>query len=212
MVDYAGQRFSRLLALEPMRKAGDSDVFWRCRCDCGNTSFVRTHLLKKVKSCGCYRAERVSEVKKTHGLSGSATYRAWHTMRQRCRLTSNRNYPNYGGRGITYDPRWDDFENFLADMGEVPPNLELDRENNDGDYCKSNCRWATRLEQENNKRNNVVVEFRGERLTVAQLSRKAGLTHSQLLKRIKRGWSAERAVTVPIAAQRNQGFVGNVRG
>lgn len=192
-IDKTGNRYGQVTVLRPLRK--DGSFFWECVCDCGKSTIVRTQNLKLTQSCGCMRPVRVSEAKRTHGLSGSRTYRVWHNMRQRCKLPSNKNYKNYGGRGITYDPRWDSFANFLADMGEAPTRLDLDRKDNNGNYEAANCRWATRIEQENNKRNNVVVEFRGERFTVAQLARATGLTYSQLSNRISSGWSIERAAT-----------------
>jgi len=82
----------------------------------------------------------------------SRTYKTWICMRQRCSNKNATNYSYYGGRGITYDPRWEKFEAFLLDMGERPEGLSIDRINNDGNYCKSNCRWADATTQANNQR------------------------------------------------------------
>jgi hypothetical protein len=87
------------------------------------------------------------------GRKPTQTYRTWQAMKERCTLPTNKAFKHYGARGITVCDRWlDSFENFLADMGERPPGLTLDRKNNDGNYEPSNCRWATQTEQVNNSR------------------------------------------------------------
>lgn len=84
--------------------------------------------------------------------SHARAYISWFNMKQRCTNINNAHYKEYGGRGITYDPRWDSFENFLEDMGDRPIGFSLERKDNDGHYCKDNCKWATALEQRNNRR------------------------------------------------------------
>ena len=113
-------------------------------------------------------------------------------MRVRCDSPRAFAYHRYGGRGIKYDPRWSEFDAFLEDM-EVgySPGLELGRIDNDGDYCKDNCRWATRKEQCNNKSNNHVVETVEGRMTVAQIAERTGLNESTIRDRIRNGWPPE---------------------
>jgi hypothetical protein len=87
-----------------------------------------------------------------HGMHGTSIYVRWACMMDRCYRPNNAQWKDYGGRGITVDPRWHVFENFYADMGDPPDGLTLDRKDNDLGYSKSNCRWATRSEQNKNKR------------------------------------------------------------
>lgn len=116
------------------------------RCECG-TEFETLEYYVKIgdtKSCGCLNLRKTSERFRTHGMKGTQTYRSWVCMKQRCSNPRNKDYKWYGGRGISYDPRWEAFEEFLLDMGESPgKGWSLDKIDNDGDYCKANCQWLT---------------------------------------------------------------------
>lgn len=115
-------------------------------------------------------------------------------MRQRCNNKNLAQYKDWGGRGITYDPRWESFENFLADMGEPPPGLTLDRRDNDGNYTKENCRWATPGVQRRNSRRIRLVTWQGETHCVKDWAQKLGLGTSQLMLRLRSGMPLERAM------------------
>ena len=120
-------------------------------------------------------------------------------MLARCYNPKNKYYKNYGGRGVRVCERWHIFENFYADMGDPPEGMTLDRKDNDGDYCKENCHWATREEQMNNMRNNVWYEYQGENKTLTQWARHLDMKVITLWSRLNVSrWSIERAFTTPV--------------
>jgi hypothetical protein len=120
-------------------------------------------------------------------------------LKRRCFNPKDRGWLRYGGRGITVCERWLKFENFYADMGDRPPGLQIDRINNDGNYEPGNCRWATPKEQANNKvqRPAAVVEVNGEKRQVREIEKSVGLARGGVLRRLKAGWSLERACSEP---------------
>ena len=126
-------------------------------------------------------------------------YSTWHSMRQRCNNPKSTHYPRYGGRGINYDTSWNRFENFILDMGEKPePSMELDRIDNDGNYCKENCRWATRKEQTRNrggKRATRLYTFNGKTMCIADWAKEIGITPQSLQKRLNKNWPLEIALS-----------------
>lgn len=126
-------------------------------------------------------------------------YHAWLGLRQRCNNPSNKRYPLYGGRGITVCDEWNNsFLSFLSDMGRRPSkNHSLDRIDNNGGYCKENCRWATKLQQSNNTRKTKFVIYEGERISVTRLAAKVGIKQPTLHSRMKKGWELNDAILVP---------------
>lgn len=144
-----------------------------------------------VKSCGCEHIKRIAKASTTHGMTNTRTYSIWQAMRLRC----NRINQDYSCRGIAYDERWDSFENFYLDMGEVPDGMSIDRIDPNGNYEKSNCRWATQEQQANNKRSSVFIEYNGKKQTVSQWAKELNMNHYTLRSRLKKGLSAERVLT-----------------
>lgn len=179
---------------------------WRCRCLCGAQKRVSSNHLQSgaVKSCGCQTNQMRSKASTTHGMAGTPEYYSWYQMIQRCQNPDHKSYADYGGRGITVCERWQTFELFYKDMGSRPAGKTLDRKENSGDYCLSNCQWATPLEQGQNKRNNRLVTRDGVTKTVAQWCRDLKLNHKTVKSRVQRG-DPEDTWFRPIATKRTRG-------
>lgn len=123
-------------------------------------------------------------------------YGTWSSMRTRCNNEKSAEYRWYGAKGVKVCERWKDYETFLADMGHPDPDLELDRIDPTGNYCPSNCRWVTRIEQMQNLRNTLWITAHGFTLTTTQWSARTGIKKKTIYDRVARyGWSHEDAVT-----------------
>lgn len=163
-LELVGKRFGRLIVLSKVGVVNHKSV-WKCLCDCGNeVSVIGSKLLSGgTKSCGCYRTDRTKEANTRHGQSRTKLYKRWAGMVKRCTLETHSSYSYYGGRGIKVCDRWMSFENFLADMGPPPDKfLTIERIDNDGNYEPGNCRWATRAEQNLNKRPRKDMRIRAD--------------------------------------------------
>ena len=129
----------------------------------------------------------------THGKSKTSTYYTWQAFKDRCRNPRNKRYKHYGARGIMYDPTWENFTCFLEDMGERPEGMSLDRIENNGNYSKENCRWATLDEQSNNRTNSISITREGRTQTLTQWAKELGLDPILVLTRKnKYKWPGER--------------------
>jgi hypothetical protein len=199
-----GQRFGQLVVLEPAGVNNLQKRLWRCRCDCGNETIAITGQLTsgKTKSCGHLQS---AGNRRTHDMRWTRAYQAWSNMKARCDNPETPQYRDWGGRGITYDPRWNDFENFYADMGDPPDGMELDRISNDGPYSKANCRYATRSEQRRNTReidrhgdNHLrLITINGRTQCLQDWCTEYGITMSSVWKREKAGMTVVEAITKP---------------
>lgn len=155
-----------------------------CKCECGTVRAVANKALRdgSSMSCGCGQRDAVT----THGLKNSKEYNSWNAMMDRCRNPRSKDWDNYGGRGIKVCKRWNNFVSFLEDMGKRPPHCSsIERKDNNGDYCKSNCKWATSKEQGRNKRTNGAVEVNGKMLCFTAFADSIGMSHDVIHRRVR---------------------------
>ncbi len=204
LIDLSGQKFGKLTVIVRITNVNSKQIKWLCDCDCGQTTTVQRGNLKNghTQSCGCLRKEKgiVNNTQHGHYKNGQQpiTYSSWAKVIQRCANSNNKDYHNYGGRGITMCKRWLKFENFLEDMGEPPAGKSIDRIDNNKGYYKSNCRWATRKQQNRNKRNNRLITFNGKTQCLPAWAEETGINIRTLWSRINRGWSTEKTLTTPV--------------
>lgn len=201
-IDITNQRFGKLIALSCIGRAGSAyHKQWSCICDCGKPVNVYAHNLRRgiTSSCGCLQQERTSNANAKHRLCATKEYKTWQGLRGRCNNKNSLDYPDYGGRGIKVCERWDDFNNFLSDMGNAPKGFSIDRIDVNGNYEPSNCRWADAKTQARNKTNSRFISVDGIVKTMAEWAEISGTSRNNIHKRIMRGWSNEQAVFGKVA-------------
>lgn len=204
--DLVGKRFFRMVVMERAENLGSgvkTKARWKCLCDCGNYTILSTSSLTggNTKSCGCLKREIAKRnarlLNRTHGMTGTRVHNIWCSMHQRCYDPKHKSFEYYGGRGITVCQEWHDFSIFLMDMGCPDAHLTLDRIKNDVGYHKENCRWATAIEQQNNRRDNVQITAFGRTQTIAIWAKEVGLAKATILTRIGGGMTPELALSTP---------------
>lgn len=206
-IDIVGRRFGRWTVLRDIASDDKDRRVW-CRCDCGQERSVMAGSLRKgvSNSCGCLKLEKLW----THGASGGGTrhrkaerwYKAWSNMIDRCYNPNYEGWHNYGGRGVIVCDRWrNDPLAFRKDMGDPTRGKSLDRIDVNGIYSSENCRWASHQRQCWNKRTNVMVDFHGHHVCLAEAAKMAGLRYSVVWQRVHNGWSTHDALNVPVGCK-----------
>jgi len=149
-----------------------------------NVYSVHSGAAKRCRSCASKHSNR------THGRSNDKEYKSWSGMFERCFNSNNQDYERYGRRGITICERWEYFENFIADLGDCPEGLTLERTDNNGNYCPENCRWATQSDQARNTSDNIyLTDNTGETKLLIEWAKIKGIAYSVMYDRYYNGWS-----------------------
>ncbi len=205
VVDMTGLTFGRLTVLKRVENDKQGNAMWLCQCVCGKTKKLRGGTLRqgKTKSCGCLLSEaskkRMTKLCTKHGMSATKLYRVYSSMRERCEKPSCPEYKNYGGRGITVCKEWKHDRNSFFEWAlnnGYKQGLEIDRIDVNGNYEPSNCRWVTRVENCNNKRNNIFLEYKGEKHTLSEWARLTGIRKNTIYSRYYSGKKPEEILKV----------------
>ncbi len=193
--DFTGEKFGGWKVVGFGGKDRYDKAMWICQCSCGTERKILGTTLRIGRSRHCRKCANVRHGHARRSLR-SAEHKVWSDMRVRCRNDSN-----YAGRGISVDPRWSSFETFLSDMGPRPnAEFTIERIDNEKGYGPDNCKWATRLEQSNNRRTNRKITFGGRTLTLTEWAKEIGIYSSSLAKRLDKGWPLAKALEEPASS------------
>lgn len=183
-----------------------------CQCDCGNIGVVSVRYIENGRStnCGCVRNEKTAGRNTKHSLATRDNtvpeHNVWNLLRSRCHTVRNKDYKDYGGRGIEVCARWRDiqvgFINFYSDMGPRPgPEYTIERKDVNGNYEPVNCEWIHRSQQGRNKRNNRMLTAFGKTQCLVAWAEEFSLRASTITNRIKNKWPIESAVSLPVGSR-----------
>jgi len=200
-----GDTYHHLTVIRELPERKGRQIYYECQCECGNIISVRGSNLRNgnTKSCGCFKIQQLIERSTVHSGAGrrkEPLYKIWSGMRQRCYDSNADKYSRYGGRGINVCDRWQDYNSFRDDMSSgYKPGLELDRIDNDGDYCPENCRWVSHKTNCRNKSTNRIINTPKGSMTLVEAAEAYSIPYDTLKKRINRsGWDSIKAVTTPV--------------
>lgn len=197
--DLTGETFGRLTVISRAENDENGKAQWHCKCSCKNETIitVRGTDLKNghTQSCGCLMREKNVELHTRHGKRYTKIYKVWLVLKDRCTNPNNKDYPRYGGRGIKLFAEWEEFPPFYDYVSQLEhfneDGYSLDRIDNDGNYEPGNLRFATATEQGRNKRNNILVEYEGEIITLPEAAELIGIKYNTLKRRYYRGKRGE---------------------
>lgn len=218
--DFLGKKYGRLTIIrtpESKKTESNSGVTTRkyvlCRCECGNEKVISLTLVinGKTKSCGCLKKEVATKTFKKHGKRNCDEYRIWAAIKQRCLNVNSSSYKNYGGRGVRVCDEWiNSFDIFFKDMGERPSKYHsIDRIDVMGDYCHSNCRWATDAEQARNRRTTKIISTPKGDMCIKDAAIEFGISPNTLNHRINKGSAIEEALKKPSRTRYYKGYRKN---
>ncbi len=196
-----GMVFNQLTVISKGTPSNAGHPQWNCRCICGQVKVVRqSHLIAlTVMSCGCLAKQDLIKRQTTHGGYGTPEYSSWRSMKDRCLNPTDKNYKDYGGRGIVICDQWNAFPNFLTDMGKRPSlQYSIERIDVNGNYEPDNCIWATAKQQSINRRNTIRITFEGITMSLVTWCEMLGVNTKRTAKRMWEGMSFIDAVTQPL--------------
>lgn len=204
-IDISGNKYGRITVIRHVGKNKHGQTTFEGVCDCGKNipAISKQQLVTgNTRSCGCLANELTATRNYRHGKAATPIYRIWLGMQERCNKKGSDFYHLYGGRGIKCE--WQSFQDFYRDMGDEfnknytgPRSISIERVDNNGNYSKENCIWADYITQQNNRRNNHVLEYNGKRQTLTQWAREVGFDSSTIRQRLNLGFSVEEALTIP---------------
>ena len=190
-LDITWKKFNRLQVIACVwSRWKQKRSIWLCECDCWNKCEVAGYRINsgETKSCWCLMIERTKTANTVHWSSNTKLYDTFRSIKQRCTNENRMDYKNYGWRWIKNE--WMSYEDFYRDMADTYKLwLSIDRINVNWNYCKENCRWATPIEQSNNKRNIVVLEYMWINHTISEWAEIRKMKRDIIRSRYYSGWT-----------------------
>lgn len=201
-IHLEGQRFGKLLVIKEAGRNAKHEMYWECKCDCGNTYKADGSRLRsgETTDCGCAWKNKDKTGNGKHNLCNTRFWTILHGMRCRCYNYKSPSYKDYGGRGITICDDWQDKEHGLENFRDwaitngYDESKSIDRIDVNGNYEPSNCRWSTPKQQSSNRRNNVLIDYNGEQVVLQSLADKFGIRGQTIMARLKKGMNIEEAL------------------
>lgn len=204
LIDLTGMKFTRLTVIKQAPRTRHMTE-WECVCECDPKTVVIVQGVNlksgATRSCGCFKKDNAAANATKHGMIKSPEYRVWCHMIGRCHNPTDAGFKWYGERGIVVCEKWrESFGNFFADIGAKPSvKHQIDRfPNNNGNYEPGNVRWATKSQNQRNKRNNRILTVNGESMSLIEWAERTGINAGTIKSRLKKGLSVELALTLPV--------------